>query len=555
VTASLGSKLDDTIRDIINQLNISETVLCNSDNNVNKHILSSQDMIQLQSQALEYASIGNISKLRELSIKSHLIIPNALDDSKRTCLHLAALNNNTDVCKWLLSEVNIDCNLLDVDGKRAIDLAGNEETTKLLKRWMKQADNKNTVTPSASIDQNNDKPTSVGETDDLYRHVEQQLRGIRSMKQLKALLEKNRDSVTSTDHGVTHVLGCKVDHSDLEYEKQCTKALTEEHGAVLLRNFISREVDQVALAALALRPLCFDVSGALDKLHVTVDNDECFDTMTRIGSKKELIPKCKQKRIVKCVEDIKTQLTIPSDRDIIVQTNFFPEQQNENQTKKRKIGSFPLSRLRYINLGEMNYNWGFRCYEKVPNADKLPGRLISLAQHIHKIAQKQTNEVSTSPVSFDMAICNMYHLSRPSDRLGGHRDNVESDVSLPLVTISLGAPGIFLLGGETRGECPTPILLQSGDCLVLSGKSRRYYHGLPTILTNEVDDSDNVETTTESCFVFSELQSSGSLIDNNNNNNNNNNDHNSIPSSDEMKFAKVFLSSVRLNMSIRQVSS
>ena len=554
VTASLGSKLDDAIRVIINQLNISETTLPQNPEVINKD--NHQEITQLQSQALEYASTGNISKLRELSLKSHLIIPTALDDSKRSCIHLAALNNHTDVCRWLLSEVNINCNLLDVDGQRAIDLAvnaGNEDTIQLLKRWMKQGD---TATPSTSTNQNKDNPSNDGETDDLYRHVEQQLRGIRSMKQLKALLEKNRDSATSTDHIVTHVLGCKVDHSDLEYEKQCTKALAEEHGAVLLRNFISREVDQVALAALALRPLSFDVSDALDRLRVEVDNDEYFDTMKKIGSRKELIPKSKQKHIGKCVEDIKTQLTIPSDHDIIVQTNFFPELKshasNENQAKKRKIDSFPLSRYRYINLGEMNYNWGDRCYEKVPNADKLPGRLVSLAQHAHKIAQKQTNEVSTSPVSFDMAICNMYHLSRPSDRLGGHRDNVELDVSLPLVTISMGAPGIFLLGGKTRGDCPTPILLRSGDCLILSGKSRRYYHGVPTILTNEPvdDDSDNIPNTTESYCVFPELQSNGYL-----DNDINNNSDISIPSSDELKFAKVFLSSVRMNMSIRRVSS
>ena len=109
--------------------------------------------------------------------------------------------------------MNIDCNLLDVDGKRAIDLAGNEETTKLLTRWMKQAGKKvdDTATPSTSINRNKDNPSNVGEeAEDLYRHIEQQLRGIRSMKQLKALLEKNRDSATSTDHGVTHVLGCKV---------------------------------------------------------------------------------------------------------------------------------------------------------------------------------------------------------------------------------------------------------------------------------------------------------------------------------------------------------
>ena len=52
----------------------------------------------------------------------------------------------------------------------------------------------------------------------------------------------------------------------------------------------------------------------------------------------------------------------------------------------------------------------------------------------------------------------------------------------PLVTVSLGLPGVFLLGGTTREEKPVPILLRSGDVLIMSGFARLCYHGLPTIL-------------------------------------------------------------------------
>jgi alkylated DNA repair protein alkB homolog 1 len=44
--------------------------------------------------------------------------------------------------------------------------------------------------------------------------------------------------------------------------------------------------------------------------------------------------------------------------------------------------------------------------------------------------------------------------------------------------ISLGNAAIFLIGGLTRDIQPTPILLRSGDVVIMSGpECRRAYHG------------------------------------------------------------------------------
>jgi alkylated DNA repair protein alkB family protein 1 len=49
--------------------------------------------------------------------------------------------------------------------------------------------------------------------------------------------------------------------------------------------------------------------------------------------------------------------------------------------------------------------------------------------------------------------------------------------------ISLGNAAIFLIGDLTRDVAPIPILLRSGDVVVMSGPtSRRAYHGVPRIL-------------------------------------------------------------------------
>ena len=52
----------------------------------------------------------------------------------------------------------------------------------------------------------------------------------------------------------------------------------------------------------------------------------------------------------------------------------------------------------------------------------------------------------------------------------------------PIVSLSLGCPGIFLLGGRTRGDAPVPIVLRSGDVAIMSGAARMFVHGVPLIL-------------------------------------------------------------------------
>lgn len=65
-----------------------------------------------------------------------------------------------------------------------------------------------------------------------------------------------------------------------------------------------------------------------------------------------------------------------------------------------------------------------------------------------------------------------------------HVDRSEVTASLPLVSISLGHSAVFLIGDDERESTnpPTPIILRSGDVIVMSGPTRRSYHGVPRIL-------------------------------------------------------------------------
>lgn len=51
---------------------------------------------------------------------------------------------------------------------------------------------------------------------------------------------------------------------------------------------------------------------------------------------------------------------------------------------------------------------------------------------------------------------------------------------------SFGHSCIYLLGGPTREQSPTPILLQSGDILVMTGPCRSAFHGNPQFLQNNM---------------------------------------------------------------------
>lgn len=82
----------------------------------------------------------------------------------------------------------------------------------------------------------------------------------------------------------------------------------------------------------------------------------------------------------------------------------------------------------------------------------------------------------------DICIVNHYG---PAGRMGLHQDKDESAASIaagiPIVSVSLGDTGRFLLGGTRRRDPVASILLQSGDAFVFGGPARLRYHGLSRI--------------------------------------------------------------------------
>ena len=75
----------------------------------------------------------------------------------------------------------------------------------------------------------------------------------------------------------------------------------------------------------------------------------------------------------------------------------------------------------------------------------------------------------------DACLINRY---LPGTRLSLHQDRDEQDLRVPIVSVSLGVPAVFLFGGLRRAERAVRIRLAHGDVVVWGGPSRLAFHGV-----------------------------------------------------------------------------
>ena len=88
------------------------------------------------------------------------------------------------------------------------------------------------------------------------------------------------------------------------------------------------------------------------------------------------------------------------------------------------------------------------------------------------------NDVSGSDAPPEACLINWY---REGSKMGLHIDNDERDTRAPVVSVSLGDPALFRLGGPKRGGKTHGLKLFSGDVVVLGGESRLCYHGVSKV--------------------------------------------------------------------------
>ena len=83
----------------------------------------------------------------------------------------------------------------------------------------------------------------------------------------------------------------------------------------------------------------------------------------------------------------------------------------------------------------------------------------------------------------DVCIMNYY---AGTAKMGVHQDKDERPETLaagiPIVSVSLGDEARFVVGGLSRRDPTSPLMLKSGDVLVMGGPSRLRYHGVTRIV-------------------------------------------------------------------------
>jgi len=75
----------------------------------------------------------------------------------------------------------------------------------------------------------------------------------------------------------------------------------------------------------------------------------------------------------------------------------------------------------------------------------------------------------------DTCLINRYAIG---SGMGLHQDADERDFAQPIVSVSLGLPTVFLVGGAARRDRPRPLAVQDGDVMVFGGPARLLFHGV-----------------------------------------------------------------------------
>lgn len=91
------------------------------------------------------------------------------------------------------------------------------------------------------------------------------------------------------------------------------------------------------------------------------------------------------------------------------------------------------------------------------------------------LAQQAASDAGFVHFYPDSCLINCYKIGA---KMSLHQDKNEKDFSQPIVSVSLGLPAIFLMGGLQRSDKPLRIPLQHGDVVVWGRSARLYFHGV-----------------------------------------------------------------------------
>lgn len=148
--------------------------------------------------------------------------------------------------------------------------------------------------------------------------------------------------------------------------------------------------------------------------------------------------------------------------------DFWRALNNETDEQQRRLIK---KSMRWTTLG-YHYDWTNKIYDESMK-NQFPNDL-------HQLIATVADVLEFKNYKSEAAIINFYPIG---STLSAHTDHSEFFLDSPLFSVSFGQSAIFLIGGCERDEAPVPILLNSGDILVMSEQSRLFYHAVPRVFS------------------------------------------------------------------------
>lgn len=168
---------------------------------------------------------------------------------------------------------------------------------------------------------------------------------------------------------------------------------------------------------------------------------------------------------------INSDSNLPIDENILNDEKYIWKKSLDEKNNFKRFKS-----LRWASLG-YHYNWTLRKYVRDCKT-KFPEELALLCKRF-------ANYVGDN-LTAEAAIVNYYPVGTS---MSGHLDDAELTMEEPIISLSIGCPAVFLIGDKTKDIEPTPLILESGDVIVMSRESRCCYHGIAIVLPHTIQDS------------------------------------------------------------------
>jgi alkylated DNA repair protein (DNA oxidative demethylase) len=130
---------------------------------------------------------------------------------------------------------------------------------------------------------------------------------------------------------------------------------------------------------------------------------------------------------------------------------------------------------RMSNCGAIGWVSDSKGYRYEPHDPQTGCPWPAIPDVILNLARQAAADCGFADFSPDVCLINQY---QPGAGMGLHQDKDERDFSAPIVSISLGAPIVFMFGGMQRRDKPDVFLLQHGDVVVWGGEDRLRFHGV-----------------------------------------------------------------------------